>query len=324
MITLRRVLHPASLLCALVLWSSSASLAETATAPAPVNAGPNPKVSTVGTLRVERYGSGSPAMIFIPGLACGSWVWDGAVKEYAAKHAVYVVTLAGFDGVPASANPSIDGADASLLQLLTSEKLDRPILVGHSLGGFLALRFGTEHATLVRAVVSVDGTPVFPTFAQMTAEQRIAAAKGIGAQLASATPDQFAANEKRMVAAMVTAPTDAERVAAYSANSDPKAVAAYATDLFAADLRPQLPQLTVPTLEVAPVPTTPAAFEPPAAATTTMADREAGYKAFYTGLFVGAPKITVETIPNSRHFIMIDQPQALFAAIDAFVAGLPS
>jgi len=263
-------------------------------------------------------------MIFIPGLASGSWVWDGAVKAYAAKHAVYVVTLAGFDGVPAPASPSIDAADASLLQLLTSEKLDRPILVGHSLGGFLALRFGTEHAALLRGVVSVDGTPVFPTFAQMTTDQRVAAATGIGAQLAAATPDQFAANEKQMVSAMVTAPADAERVAAYSSNSDPKAVAAYATDLFRADLRPQLPALTVPTLELAPVPTTPAPFEPPAAASSSMADREAGYKAFYAALFPGAPNLTVKTIPNSRHFIMVDQPQALFAAIDAFVAGLPS
>jgi len=176
----------------------------------------------------------------------------------------------------------------------------------------------------LRAVVSVDGTPVFPTFAQMTPEQRNAAATGIGAQLASATPDQYAANEKQMVAAMVTAPADADRVAAYSSNSDPKAVAAYATDLFRADLRPQLAALTVPTLELAPVPTTPAAFEPPPTATTTMADREAGYKAFYTALFTGAPKLTVVTIPNSRHFIMVDQPKALFAAIDAFVAGLSS
>jgi len=95
-------------------------------------------------VRVERYGAGTPAMIFVPGLSSGSWVWDGAVKTYAGTHAVYLVTLAGFGGLPAPSGPALAGADASLLQLLSQEKLVRPIVVGHSLGGFLALRFGTE------------------------------------------------------------------------------------------------------------------------------------------------------------------------------------
>jgi len=98
-------------------------------------------------------------MIFIPGLGCGSWVWDGAVKAYAAKHAVYVVTLAGFDGIPAPANPSIDAADASLLQLLTAEKLDRPILVGHSLGGLVLLRLLERFPGLPPGRVVFLGTP---------------------------------------------------------------------------------------------------------------------------------------------------------------------
>jgi hemoglobin-like flavoprotein len=55
-----------------------------------------------------------------------------------------------------------------------------------------------------------------------------------------------------------------------------------------------------------------------------MADRAAGYKAFYTSLFPAAPNVTVVMIPNSKHFIMIDQPKALFDTITAFVAKLPS
>jgi pimeloyl-ACP methyl ester carboxylesterase len=55
-----------------------------------------------------------------------------------------------------------------------------------------------------------------------------------------------------------------------------------------------------------------------------MADRETGYKAFYTSLFPGAPNVTVVTVPNSKHFVMIDQPKALFDAIGSFVAALPA
>jgi pimeloyl-ACP methyl ester carboxylesterase len=313
-------MRPTIAALALALSSSSAGLAQTATASVD-SAGPHPaSVSTVGAFRVERYGAGSPALVFIPGLSCGSWVWDGAVKRFAATHAVYVVTLAGFDGLPAPAAPTLDAADASLLQLITSQKLDRPIVVGHSMGGFLALRFGTEHSALVRGIVSVDGLPVFPTLAQSTADQRAAAAKAIAAQIGGATPEQYAAEQKQTIGTMVTEPTNVDHVAALSAKSDPKAVAAYMSDLLASDLRPALPSMTAPTLEIAPVPTVPAPFEGPQAATASMADREAGYKQFYASLFPGAPNVTIEMVPNSKHFVMVDQPQTLYDDIGAFIA----
>jgi pimeloyl-ACP methyl ester carboxylesterase len=306
-------------LCAFVLSSFSISVAQTSNE----SALPKPSsVSTIGAMRVERYGQGSPAMIFVPGLASGSWVWDDAVRTFAGSHAVYVVTLGGFDGLPAPAGPLLDGADASLLQLITDEKLDRPILVGHSLGGYLVLRFGTEHASLVRGIVAVDGTPVLPPLAGLTPEQRAAAADGFSAGIRSATPQQFVTTEQQTIATMVTDPENAAHVAALSAKSDQLAVAAYFGELFRVDLRPELTKLTVPTLEIAPVPTVPATTEGPQAATATMADRQAAYSQFYRVLFPGAPNLTVVTIPNSKHFIMVDQPKALFDAIGTFVATL--
>ena len=255
---------------------------------------------TVGTMRVEKYGSGSPAMIFVPGLSSGSWVWDGAVGPYAAKHAVYIVTLAGFDGVPPA------------------------ILVGHSLGGFLALKFGIDHAALLRGVVAVDGLPILPPFSQMTADQRNTTVDMMTTQMKAAPSAQFLAQQKATIATMVTSPADADRVATLSAKSDQGATAEYFGELSKSDLRPDLAKLTVPTLEIAPVPTVPLPYEGPQAQTATMADRETGYKAFYTSLFPGAPNVTVVPIANSKHFVMIDQPKALFDAITSFVSTLPA
>ncbi len=309
-------------LSTLVLLSSSVAPARAAdpaaaTVPAPAS------VTTVGTLRVERYGSGEPAMIFVPGLSCGSWVWRDAVTHYAGTHAVYLVTLAGFDGLP-STGAGIEAADASLLQLMTTEKLTKPIVVGHSLGGYLALRFGTEHATLVRGIVAIDGLPILPQFLQTPAADRIATADKIAAQIRTSTPEQYAAGQKTTLATMITSPSDVDRAAALSAKSDPKAVATYFDDLMRDDLRPALPKLAVPTLEIAPVPTEPAPYEGPQAANASLADRASGYKAFYTTLFPGAPNVTVETVLNSKHFVMIDQPKALYDDITSFVATLPA
>jgi pimeloyl-ACP methyl ester carboxylesterase len=302
----------AAALCLAGFWPSDAAAPDH---PAPRN------VSTVGTLRVEAYGSGSPALIFIPGLACGSWAWDSAVATYAATHAVYVVTLAGFDGLPPPAGAPLDAADASLLRFITSAKLDRPIVIGHSLGGFLALRFATEHAALLRGVVAVDGTPVFPPLAQSTADERRAAAERIAAQLTPLTREQFAAGERGLMPTLVSDPADADRLAALAAKSDPGATGAYAHDLYAADLRPQLTAATVPILEIAPVPKTPAAFEAPSAATQTVEQRSATYQRFYASLFPGAPNARVVTIADSLHFVQFDQPKALYDAVSAFIAS---
>ncbi|MBD5604643.1 MAG: alpha/beta hydrolase [Candidatus Eremiobacteraeota bacterium] len=309
-------------LCALVLSSFSGSPARAADPAAAAVPAPT-SVTTVGTLRVEKYGSGSPAMIFIPGLSSGSWVWRDAVTHYAGTHAVYLVTLAGFDGLP-STGAGIDGADASLLQLITTEKLKRPIVVGHSLGGYLALRFGTEHASLVRGIVAVDGLPILPQYLQTPAADRIAAGDKLAAQIGASTPEQYAAGQKMILASMITSPADVDRVAALSAKSDPKAVAIYYDQIIRDDLRPALPKLTVPTLEIAPVPTEPAPYEGPQAQNASLTDRAAGYKAFYGTLFPGAPNVTVETVLNSKHFAMIDQPKALYDDITAFVATLPA
>src|SRR5580704_1318629 len=81
---------------------------------------------TVGNLRVEKYGSGNPALILVPGLGCGAWSWRDTVAREAAKHTVYTVTLPGFDGLPPGANDTMDAAEASLVTLIAGEKLVKP------------------------------------------------------------------------------------------------------------------------------------------------------------------------------------------------------
>ena len=120
--------------------------------------------STVGTLKVERQGDHGQPVILIPGLQGGPWVWQRTIDQLQKDHVVYAVTLAGFDGVPAPGGDGnlLDRADASLLRLIEQQKIVKPVLIGHSLGGTLALRFAGEHAELISGVVAVDGLPIFP------------------------------------------------------------------------------------------------------------------------------------------------------------------
>jgi pimeloyl-ACP methyl ester carboxylesterase len=134
-------------------------------------------VKTIGSLRVEKYGQGAPALILVPGLGCGSWAFRDTVAREAPHHVIYSVTMAGTDGLPGGSDATLDNAEASIVTLIANEHLKMPVVVGHSLGGTLALRFGIDHGDLVKAIVSVDGTPVQPQFAMASAAERTAAAQ---------------------------------------------------------------------------------------------------------------------------------------------------
>ncbi len=269
---------------------------------------------------MQKYGAGEPALILVPGLASGAWTWNGTVAKEAPSHATYVVTVGGFAGVAAARPETLAGIEDSLVTLIAAEHLDRPVLVGHSLGGTTVLEFGIDHPKLARAIVTVDGAPVFPSVAGRTADERLAAAKSYSASIAAQTPDAFLAGEKKTVADYVTDPTLADRVAVLAAKSDQAAVAAYLGDLISTDLRPQLGKLTLPTLLIAPVPAPPLpSYMPDAMATMDDATREKSTTDFYKYLFAGSPALQISTVDHARHFVMLDQPELFARALDDFL-----
>jgi pimeloyl-ACP methyl ester carboxylesterase len=274
-----------------------------------------------GTLHVNKYGSGTPAIILVPGLSCGPWVWESAINAFAGSHTVYAVTLPGFDGLPPATPPLLDAADAGLLQLITKEHLDRPVLIGHSLGGFLALRFAEEHSDLLRGAVTVDGWPVFPTYVNLTADQRKAAARATAGQVRD-YKDFFAVGQQRALMGLITDPQKVSQAASLAARSDPDATAQYLEEVLQADIRPALGAIKVPVLALAPVPDKVPADWPDYAKAMTQDQLTQAIVQFDGSLMGGATSVTVKPVANSRHFAMIDQPEAVNKALIDFLAGL--
>lgn len=278
-----------------------------------------PSLPTVtGTLKVERHGDHGRAVILIPGLQGGPWVWQQTIEQLQKDHVVYAVTLAGFDGMPAPTDGGelFDRADASLEQLIEQRKIDRPVLVGHSLGGTLALRFAGEHPELISGVVAVDGLPIFPGMERVGAEQRKAMAAQMQQQMSAATPEQFQAQSLGYMQKIgVIDPQLATRYAPMNARSDIKASAQYMAEDLAFDGRAALKNANVPILEISPY-NAPDFSQPP------MMMSEAQKTAYYQSLLADAPKAKVVSISPSRHFVMLDQPARFQQALGAFLQSL--
>lgn len=268
----------------------------------------------IGALAVERHRKHGRPLILIPGLASGSWVWQDAIRTFRDDHVLYVVTLPGFDGRAPTAGNMLEEAQQALHQLISSRKLVKPVLVGHSLGGTLALTIAQQHPDLVGGVVSIDGLPVFPGTEDMAPEQRPQLADGIMRRMAGLTPADFANQQQQYMRSIgVVDMARADELAKLTARSDPAATVQYMATVMGQDLRPGLPQITAPVLVLAPF------FELDANDPNAGMASKVGY---YTELMSGTPRLRVVGIPGARHFAMFDQPQRVTGAIRSFLKSL--
>jgi N-formylmaleamate deformylase len=92
---------------------------------------------------VRVTGTGPRSMILIPGFLSHGEVWDEVVAHVGTRYRCHVLTLAGFAGVPAVDGPLLPRVRDEIIAYIKETKLDHPVLVGHSLGGFLALWVGS-------------------------------------------------------------------------------------------------------------------------------------------------------------------------------------
>lgn len=267
-----------------------------------------------GSLLVERHGQRGTPLILIPGLGSGAWAWQDTVRQFSGEHVVYVLTLAGFDGRAPAAGKTLENAQQSLRELIVSRKLDKPVLVGHSLGAALSIGFAEQHSDLIRGVVAIDGLPVFPGTEHTPAAQRAQVAAGVKASMAGVSKEMFALQQQQYMRGVgVTDMARADELAKLSARSDPATMIGAMAELFALDLRPGLPDIKVPVLLIAPY------FEPDSSQTATTREMKTAY---YTSLMAGTPKLQVLSIAPARHFVMFDQPQMLADALRAYLKSL--
>src|SRR5690606_38350275 len=112
-------------------------------------------------LDIRGSGSGETRLVFIAGLASSHEVWAPWVEQYQAEYRVLTAQLAGFAGVappPTLAQDPVAAGAEALSEHLRRQG-GRVILVGHSLGGQLALQVAKRLPEQVDKVLVVDSLP---------------------------------------------------------------------------------------------------------------------------------------------------------------------
>lgn len=263
---------------------------------------------------VERHGSGGRPLILIPGLVSGSWVWQDTIRAFAREHTIYVLTLPGFDGRPAAGPNPFANARAAVEELIAGRKLDKPVIVGHSLGGTLGIAVAEDRPDGIGGVVAIDGLAVLPGTEDLPPAARPAAAERIRASMATAKPEAFAAQQQGYMRTIGVLDMDmADELAKLSARSDPASAAQYMADDVALDLRPGLNTITAPVLLIAP-------FYDQDGASQGIGEKDKAD--YYAKLMAGTPRLQVLSVAPARHFAMFDDPQKVNDAIRNFLKTL--
>jgi len=109
-------------------------------------------LTTVTALPHTRTGQG-PGIVLVHGLSGNRGLWDDAARALAKSFTVVAVDLPGHGEAPAPARFDADEIAARIVETARQEKLGRIVIVGHSLGGFIAAHV---HDPSVAGIVLVD------------------------------------------------------------------------------------------------------------------------------------------------------------------------
>ena len=253
-------------------------------------------------------------IILIPGLSSSPEVWDQLTDQLKGRYRVHRVHVQGFAGAPVEDNasgPVAAPVAEDLARYIAEQRLNQPVVIGHSMGGTIGMMLAARHPDSVGKLMVVDMIPFMGA---------MFATPGVNPTVEAVTPavDQFTARSaaltdaeyRAQAAAAVTGMIKTEGLRAGpledAANSDRAAAQNSYRELLLTDLRPELSRITAP-VEVLYV-----AFEFPGM-TPEFTD------GIYRMSFATLPSARLKRIDNSAHFIMLDQPAVFAAEVNAFL-----
>lgn len=245
--------------------------------------------------KVEVYGKGQP-IILIPGYSCSGDVWKETVDNLKGNYQLHVVTLAGFAGVPAIGTPILKTVKNELIKYVVENHLNKPVLIGHSLGAFMSLWVASEEPSLFSKILCVDGVPFISSMSNpsITSEEikkdSAYNAEAIANNFKNIPEKEFEGNQFKAMLNMVSDSAHARLIAKWSAASDRKTLGYTYVEMATTDLRKEIAKINIPVLVLG----------------STYGTKEMSQK-ILSEQYSLLPNKTIIIAPT-KHFIMYDDP----------------
>jgi len=111
-------------------------------------------------LHSVRYGDeDAPGLVILHGLLGSARNWTAAAKDLARSYSVHVLDLRNHGQSPWADDCTFPSMAADVLAYLDAHGLERPALLGHSLGGKVAMRLAADNPQRVGKLIIADIAP---------------------------------------------------------------------------------------------------------------------------------------------------------------------
>ena len=198
---------------------------------------------------VTKTGKGKKAIIFIPGFASSGEVWNETKVNFEKDYTCYTLTMAGFAGVKPEPNASFKNWENEIAQYIKANKIEKPIVVGHSMGGGLALAIAADYPELISKIIVVDALPCLsalmdPSFKSKENND----CSPMVSQMAALSDAQFSDMQKKTMPRLLADTSKMDMVVDWSVKSDRKTFAEMYCDFSNTDLREKISTIKCPSL----------------------------------------------------------------------------
>lgn len=261
-------------------------------------------------LSVEVLGEGTPVLM-IPGLNSGADTWRGTCTALQPGVECHLVQLPGFAGQPpVDEDAFLAGMRDRLLGYLEVQGLEEPTVIGHSLGGFLALQMAIQAPHAIERLVIVDSLPFLPAAQNPMATVELVRpmAEQMRTAWSAADDATYRAQLQASLQTMAHAPEDVATVREWGLASDRATTTQAMYELMTTDLRGSLGRIQSPTLVLGSW----AAYQPHGA---TLESTRAVFASQYAAL----DGVRIEMSDAGYHFLMWDDAKWLQEQVRGFI-----
>ena len=198
---------------------------------------------------VVKSGKGKQSIVFIPGFASSGDVWNETKANFEKEFTCYTFTMAGFAGVKQQPNASFKNWETEIVNYIRANKIERPIIVGHSMGGGLALAIASDYPELINKIVVVDALPCLSALRDPSFKsQENNDCTPMLNQIAAMSEDDFYQMQKRNMAMLLADASKQDEAISWSMKSDRKTFSEMFCDFSNTDLRDKIATIKCPSL----------------------------------------------------------------------------
>ena len=262
-------------------------------------------------IAVTARGEG-PDVILIPGLASTPAVWDATAQALEDRYRVHLVAVNGFgDTAPgANARGPLTAAIANEVRRYMAEQgLERPAVIGHSMGGQIALKMAADAPGRIGRVMVVDSSPFFPSLINARATTAdVAPLAEVVRTAVLFLGDQVLRQQAGAVGERLGGAADAVVGAMGWQGGDRRVLAQGIYEVMTTDLRADLARVTAPVTVV---------YGWSESADSPRHQVDQGFRQSFLRLRNAA---RFERIEGAQHMVMIDRPRQFLAAVNRFLA----